>query len=322
MPDNKIRATRRRKSDSPQPEGRPRANAPSRGQREDTAKPAGSAGQGSQSQGYVSRPTTTQGSGGASPLIPIAGLLNLLQGRKFPPLVIIGILGLVAICACLAISTLLSSGGLEGLVPDIATSSVVEVQPTLVPAATRTQRPFTPPAGVAGGDQTWLVMLYQDADDKVLDQDIFLDLNEAERAGSDDQVQIVSQIDRYQARYGGGGNWSTAKRFYVTLDQDLASVTSEELADLGEVNMADGDTLVDFATWAIETFPADKVVLILSDHGMGWPGGWSDASSTGPGRDNVALAEMGDQLFLMELDDALQRDPRPYGVGSVRAHWT
>ena len=51
---------------------------------------------------------------------------------------------------------------------------------------------------------------------------------------------------------------------------------SQQVADLGEVNMADGDTLVDFVTWAVETFPADKHVLIMSDHGMGWPGGWSD----------------------------------------------
>ena len=37
-------------------------------------------------------------------------------------------------------------------------------------------------------------MLYQDADDKILEKDIFLDLNEAERVGSTDQV-----------KEGGGG---------------------------------------------------------------------------------------------------------------------
>ena len=42
--------------------------------------------------------------------------------------------------------------------------------------------------------------------------------------------------------------------------------------DLGEVNMASGDSLVDFVTWAVENYPADKYALILSDHGMGWPG--------------------------------------------------
>ena len=49
--------------------------------------------------------------------------------------------------------------------------------------------------------------------------------------------------------------------------------------DLGEVNMATGQTLVDFVTWAMENYPADHYVLILSDHGMGWPGGWSDPTA-------------------------------------------
>ncbi len=43
--------------------------------------------------------------------------------------------------------------------------------------------------------------------------------------------------------------------------------------------MSDGKTLVDFVTWAMESYPADKYALILSDHGMGWPGGWSDPTS-------------------------------------------
>jgi hypothetical protein len=40
--------------------------------------------------------------------------------------------------------------------------------------------------------------------------------------------------------------------------------------------MAEGQTLVDFVSWAVETYPADRYALVLSDHGLGWPGGWSD----------------------------------------------
>ncbi|MGC9469424.1 MAG: clostripain-related cysteine peptidase, partial [Anaerolineae bacterium] len=310
MPDKKIRATRRRRSDESDSEERRRASAPSRGDRETTQEPSSAQAQRPASQEYTTRPTTSQ-TGGAAPQIPIQGLLNLFRGLKLPPLVLIGILALVVICGCILISTFLSSGGGGGLLPALATQSGGLSQPTLAvstsaPAATRTPRPFTPPAAVTGDGQTWLVMLYQDADDKVLEQDIYLDLNEAERVGSGDQVHIVSQVDRYQAGFRGDGDWSSTKRFYVTLDNDLGRVTSQEIADLGELNMADGDTLVDFATWAIDTFPADKHVLILSDHGLGWPGGWSDPSPGGRGGDNIALADMGDQLFLMELDDALQ----------------
>jgi hypothetical protein len=31
--------------------------------------------------------------------------------------------------------------------------------------------------------------------------------------------------------------------------------------------------LMEFVLWAIKKYPAKKHVLILSDHGMGWPGG-------------------------------------------------
>ncbi len=149
-------------------------------------------------------------------------------------------------------------------------------------------------------------MLYQDADDKILEQDIYLDLNEAERVGSSDRVHIVAQTDRFYGGYQGDGDWSTTKRFYVTQDDDLQQVRSQEIADLGEANMADGATLVDFVEWAMETFPADRHVLIMSDHGMGWPGGWSDPSPGGRGDPSIPLAaRLGEQMYLMELDAAL-----------------
>ncbi|MFO7632857.1 MAG: hypothetical protein R6W76_09970 [Caldilinea sp.] len=45
-------------------------------------------------------------------------------------------------------------------------------------------------------EREWLVMLYQNADDEVLEADIFTDLNEAELVGSTDAVTIVAQMDR------------------------------------------------------------------------------------------------------------------------------
>jgi len=51
------------------------------------------------------------------------------------------------------------------------------VQPSAEPV-------ILPQPGSYASDDTWLVMLYQDADDKILEQDIYVDLNEAERVGS------------------------------------------------------------------------------------------------------------------------------------------
>ncbi len=182
--------------------------------------------------------------------------------------------------------------------------------PTPVPVEPSSPRPQKTgaPEPSAGKGQTWLVMLYQDADDKVLEQDIFFDLNEAERVGSSDQVQIVAQLDRYRSGFQGRGDWSTARRYYVTQDDDLNAIHSKQIADLGEINMADGATLVDFVTWAMQTYPADRYALILSDHGMGWPGGWTDADSHRSGDPTIPLtSRLGDQLYLMELDQSLQQ---------------
>lgn len=178
------------------------------------------------------------------------------------------------------------------------------IQPTRTQSKPAQAQPTRAPGAIAGGD-TWTIMLYQDADDKILEKDIYLDLNEAERVGSTDNVQIVTQIDRFRGGYQGDGGWDGTRRYYVTQDDDLEQVGSELLEDMGEANMADGNTLVDFVTWAIETYPADKYALILSDHGMGWPGGWSDPTSSKTDRSMPLASAIGDQLYLSEIDQAL-----------------
>ena len=164
----------------------------------------------------------------------------------------------------------------------------------------------TPAPAASSGDQTWTVMLYQDADDKVLEQDIYFDLNEAERVGSTDRVQIVAQMDRFRGGFSGDGNWTGAGRFYVTQDDDLNRVRSEVLADLGEINMSDPKTLIDFVTWAMKKYPADKYALILSDHGMGWPGALTDGDSQARVSSNIPIAAgLGNLTYLEDLDEAL-----------------
>ncbi|MFN2164631.1 MAG: clostripain-related cysteine peptidase, partial [Anaerolineae bacterium] len=196
---------------------------------------------------------------------------------------------------------------LEEAVSSLPTVTYAPPTPTVESEPTATRQPFVPPPAATEG-QTWLVMLYQDADDKVLEQDIYVDLNEVERVGSSENVHIVAQVDRFSAGYQGDGDWSATKRFYVTQDDDLQAVHSQEMADLGEANMSDGETLVDFVSWAAGEFPADKYVLILSDHGMGWPGGWSDPAPGGRGDPSIPLASrLGDELYLMELDESLTK---------------
>lgn len=201
--------------------------------------------------------------------------------------------------------------GSSGQSPSQDTSGLQPAQqPEGLPASN-----FTPPVPAVSSNQTWTVMLYQDADDQVLEKDIFLDLNEAERVGSSKNVNIVAQLDRYRAGFQGDGDWISARRYYVTQDNDLNQIHSQMVGDLGEVDMASGQTLVDFVAWAVKNYPADHYVLILSDHGMGWPGGWSDPDPGGADSSGVPLTRrLGKNLYLMELDKALQQARAQAGI--------
>ncbi len=297
---NTIRAGRRRPS-GPSTGERERAEAPQRRRPSSGGAPPPSG--------------PTGGAGFPSPVSSSGGNRN--------PLLIIAVLVILVLMAVCGGPNLL--GGLMGDGGSVdsgfpteepgfsqpgqqaAATSEVASQPTTatIKRSTSTPRPASG-SSVGTANQSWTVMLYQDADDKVLEQDIYIDLNEAERVGSGDNLNIVAQVDRYKGGYQADGNWTSTKRFFVTQDFDLNRLGSREIDDIGEVNMADASTLVDFVTWAVENYPADKYALILSDHGMGWPGGWSDPDPVSRVRSETPLASaIGDYLYLMELDQAL-----------------
>jgi len=158
---------------------------------------------------------------------------------------------------------------------------------------------------VAGSEKTWTVMIYADADDEILEEDMLFDLNEAEWVGSTDQVNLVAQIDRFEGGYAGDGDATTARRYLLTQDADLYALGSPVLEELGEIDMGDPQTLYDFATWAIEKFPADSYVLIMSDHGSGWAGGWTDDAPT-----------WGSGLGVQQIDNVLAYVVADTGIGA------
>ncbi len=273
---------------------------------------SGSSGGGSSSGGH---------SGGAA---ASAGLLSLLLGlfggkRRgcLPmPVLVIAVLFLCIVLFFLSRSCGGPQQNGDGLDGSISAATSAPAQQQVAPTPTR--RPSSASSNTvdrAGEHAEWLVMLYQDADDKILEEDIYVDLNEAERAGSGENVHVVSQIDRYSAGYRGDGDWSGARRYYISYDEDLQHTASYEVEDLGEVNMADGRTLTDFVTWAVDRYPADKYVLILSDHGMGWPGGWTDPTASGRSNGDSPMEQrLSDQIFLNELDGALAEIQRQTGM--------
>lgn len=286
--DNKprVRVDRRRKTNPDGP--RDRADAPRR--RPSAPRPSGGSSGSSGGGSYTPRPT----SGGFS----LPG-----GGGKLSPLVIIAILIGLAVCG-IPISSFLG-GGEDSSSTDTSVFTETTTD-TSSSQSSQSAQPLPTLSSSGPSDQTWTVMLYQDADDKILEEDIFLDLNEAERVGSSDNVQIVAQLDRFAGGYAGDGDWTGTRRYYITRDNDLQTINSKLVQDVGEVDMANAQSLVDFVVWAVENYPADKYVLIMSDHGAGWPGGWSDPDPSVPTDRSLPItAALGNDMFLMEIDQAL-----------------
>ena len=125
----------------------------------------------------------------------------------------------------------------------------------------------------------WTVMVYSAADDEALEENMWFDVNEMELVGSNSEMNIVVQIDRYAGAFTGDGDWSDTRRYLVRQDTDLTSITSPVVETVGESDTGDPHTLIDFVTWAIQNYPAKKYALVMSDHGGGWTGGFSDMSS-------------------------------------------
>ncbi|GAG72108.1 unnamed protein product, partial [marine sediment metagenome] len=91
----------------------------------------------------------------------------------------------------------------------------------------------------------WTVMVYLAADNDLESAGIN-DINEMEMVGSSSDVNIVVQADRIPGYDNSNGDWTTTRRYYITQDFDPVQINSQLKSDLGELNMGDSQTLVDF----------------------------------------------------------------------------
>ena len=124
-------------------------------------------------------------------------------------------------------------------------------------------------AAIFGQKAKWTFMVYLDADND-LEKFGIADFNEMETVGSTSDVQIVVQMDRIPGYDATNGDWTDTRRFRVIKDNDTKTISSPVLQNLGEVNMGDPQSLVDFVNWAKTNYPADHYCLVLWDHGGGW----------------------------------------------------
>jgi len=149
----------------------------------------------------------------------------------------------------------------------------------------------------------WTIMVYLDGDNNLETYAIndFLEIADVDFTGSG--VNVLVQMDRragYDYRYG---NWEDARRGIVNYGDVPSDGTDGNPAwgvSIGETNVGDPQTLINFANWGISNYPADKYCLILWDHGDGWKG-----QGCGPTKSVCNDDTNGDTLEIYELRMAL-----------------
>ena len=118
----------------------------------------------------------------------------------------------------------------------------------------------------------WTVMVYISGDNNLEDyvvKDIELELAPT---GSSTNVQVVAIADRGPGYDTSYGDWQTTKLFHVT--QGMTAASENAVADWGERNMGDKQTLIDFVTWTKANYPADHYALYFWGHGWNWHPGY------------------------------------------------
>lgn len=114
----------------------------------------------------------------------------------------------------------------------------------------------------------WTVMVYISGDNNLEDyvvKDIELELAPS---GSSANVQVVALADRAPGYDTSRGDWQTTKLFHVT--PGMIADSASAVADWGERNMGDKQTLIDFVTWSKANYPADHYALYFWGHGWNW----------------------------------------------------
>jgi len=114
----------------------------------------------------------------------------------------------------------------------------------------------------------WTVMVYIGGDND-LERSVVPDIEtELCVPGSSADVNVVCLADRHPGYDKSAGDWATTKLFYCT--EGMTATPENAVADWGERNTADPQTLTDFVLWAQSAYPAEHYAIFFWDHGWMW----------------------------------------------------
>ncbi len=133
----------------------------------------------------------------------------------------------------------------------------------------------------------WTCLFYFDGDNNLADyNEMLTNLEFLEEVGSTEDIHMVCLLDRDSA--------DDSKVLYIKKNSHDEIPLSEINSSWdSEVNMGDAETLTNIAKWTFTNYPAEKQIILLSNHGGGWRGiCWDDTSD-------------GDKLDLADLKKSL-----------------
>lgn len=151
----------------------------------------------------------------------------------------------------------------------------------------------------------WTVLVYMAADNSLV-QWADSDLVEMENVGSSSTMTVIVQVDKPSIG---------ARRLLI------GQGTSQELQDLGVIDMCDWQTLTNFLVWGISRYPAERYFVVLWDHGTGWLPGprqsfgsdWSSGTTLGIANGDLRRAlqtvynSTGERINLFAFDACLMQ---------------
>ena len=119
----------------------------------------------------------------------------------------------------------------------------------------------------------WTIMVYMSGDNNLEDYIVKDIEQELGLAGSDANIKIVALADRGPGYDTSRGDWKTTK---LLLRRRRASLPMRRsaVADWGERNFGNPQTLIDFVSWTKANYPADRYALYFWGHGWNWHPGW------------------------------------------------
>ena len=113
------------------------------------------------------------------------------------------------------------------------------------------------------------VLFYMNGDNDLTDE-VLSAVDLIETIGSSTDFNIVALVDGHPkgvARFGE--QWAGTHLLHVTADNQPGQIQSTVLADWGELDMGDPETLAQFVQASVKRFPADRYIFCTFAHGKG-----------------------------------------------------